>query len=348
MDNVQYFSLDCFSSDFWSSLTSLRRTISSSEAPIVLSLSKPFLSLSHLPHNDFNSTFSEGLLFERSEQFINLFHDLADCKQIVIFYSDVCLSGFMAEIALNCDYFFVRNSAVTLQLSRFNGFTPASFLPLKLYRLVGAQSIDWYLNEVKLSYKDLIRFNLCHGLISSRTLSFDAMSKYSKKSLTFFEQIHLRWKMSLCRTEVLKGNEVDPLMQLSFIDLIERMVRFLSVMGEDSFAQYFYECAVGQEYRSGFKIAQTLPCGVMSSLQFTGQYGWERKLILKFIASKKRLVLPEKSKDLYSLLLEMPSSCDDSIHLDDYLSFTQNGSPVNYDQPVTAQNFLGINFLLSN
>lgn len=348
MDNFKHFSLNCFSADFWSSLASLRRAIVNADTPLVLNLSAPFSSLSHLPHQDFNSTFSEGLLFERSEQLIHFFQDLTNCKQILIFYSDVSLSGFMAEVALNCDYFFVGNSNVTLQLSRFNGLSPASFLPLKLYRLVGAKAIDWYLYEAKLNYSELIQYGLCCGLLSSRTMSIEAMSKYKRRSLQLFERIHLRWKMSLCRTEVLRGYEVDPLMQLSFIDLIERMVRLLSVMGEDSFAQYFYECAVGQEYRSGFRVARKLPCGLLTSLSFPGQFGWEKKLILKFAASKKRLVLPENSINMYPQLLLMCHSSSSSICLDDHLFFEKIDVESDNGQPVTEHNFLGINFLLSN
>lgn len=342
--SVKIIDLDGTHQSFWEMLNDLRRQLMSNHSAIVLRLTRSLHPSEYLPHHDFSTTLSEGLITERSEQIVSFFQLLNKYPHSLLFYTEVPLSGFFAELALSCDYLALGRSDVTVRLTRFFGLTPASALFFKLYQKVGKVALNWYLNETTLGLAELVKCRLSLGLYPLASLLHNDLPKpgpYARP--TTIEKYVLRYRLYLARRLILKVQDIDPILQLCFVDLIERLLRFGVAKELDILCQYYYECAVSSDYRQAYQQYLRFPRGVLSSLVFVGESWWENALILKMVASHKHVRLHHLSVKRYNELRRLAGSEFLCQKIDQYLSVVPSSDNC---QPVEQNNALGISFIL--
>lgn len=336
--SAQIFDLNIFVSDYWEGVSSLSKFLENSNQGCLLHLSKGISLIDSLPHTEFLSTLSEGIITGRSESIFHLFELIEHFAFPIIFYSEVPLLGMMAEMALQCDSFFFSESFLSLQFTRFKGLAPCSSLPLKLASRFGPQALNWYLQEIFFDFGQLYQLGLCHGLSTlSSLITYLNEKKSVRKTLSMDSSF--RRALAEKRDQSLQGNEIDPLLQLSFIDLLEKM-GFSNKSSSELLQNYFYECALTDEYRSGGTLATHFPKGILHSINLNSEsfYPWTANFVLKLLYARRPFTI--SSQKLNNVL---PQIRDQINQLD--LSFAIVSSVCD-GVVVDENNYLGINFLL--
>lgn len=342
---TEFFNLNSIVFDFRRGVEELRCFMKNATGPIVLHLSQNFSTIEHLPHRELLSTFSEGILIDRGNFIFELLDDYTRFQWPIVFYTDVSLSGILSEMALLSDYFIASNSSVTLHLTRFKGFSPASYLPLELFARFGAKALNWFLLEAKFSYHELCELGLTQGIYHINWIKNASLFKKTHKTLSAFHHVELRFVLSRLRKNILKGGCIDPLLQLSFIDLIDRISMTPKDVLKEHFAQYFYECSIAHEYRAGLLQLNNFPQGVLHSLYFKGiDFSFASHLLAKFLAARVTAKVSVENEREIDAVFSMLREYKQPFNRDGFVFVTSNADGV----LISEENLLGVNFLLGD